>query len=135
MFISELGELALARKVRDFFNIDDSTVIVPIGDDAAVINAGADKLVVTTDLMAEGVHFDYAYVTFYQVAFKLIISNISDVYAMGGTPEYAFLNMAMVENRTEDNFDDFLRGVRDASGNYSVNVIGGDMSSSLKGDF
>ncbi|MEE9524789.1 MAG: thiamine-phosphate kinase [Thermodesulfovibrionales bacterium] len=135
MLISELGELVLAKKVRDFFRIDDNRVIVSIGDDAAVFRAGEDTVVVTTDLMAEGVHFDYAYVTFYQVAFKLIVSNISDVYAMGGTPEYAFLNMAMVGDRTEDDFDEFLRGVSDACGYYDVKVIGGDISSSLKGDF
>jgi thiamine-monophosphate kinase len=135
MLISDLGELSLVRKVRDLFNIDDARVVVPIGDDAAVLTAGTGKLIVTTDLMTEGIHFDYECVTFYQVGFKLMVSNISDVYAMGGTPEYAFLNIAVNRNRTEEDFDEFLKGVSNACDHYKVKVIGGDMSSSVKGDF
>ena len=135
MRISDLGELALTEKIRTYFSIEDSHIIVPLGDDAAVFRSEKEDSVVTTDLMAEGVHFDYVYTTFYQVGFKLITSNVSDIYAMGGVPSYAFLNIAMNNGRSEGDFDDFLDGVKEACGIYNVNVLGGDISSSPTSDF
>ncbi|GBD99755.1 thiamine-monophosphate kinase [bacterium BMS3Abin07] len=135
MLISELGELALIEKIRGYFSIGDSGVLIAIGDDAAVFSADKKNIVTTSDLMSEGVHFDYTYTTFYQVGFRLVISNVSDIYAMGAVPSYLFLNMALTGKRSEEEFDDFLKGVREACEHYNAKVLGGDLSLSIKGDF
>lgn len=135
MVISEIGELALIEKVRTLYGAGDSRVVVPIGDDAAVFACGGMNVAVTTDLMAEHVHFDLSYTTFYQVGFKLISSNVSDLFAMGSTPAYAFLDIAMNKNRLEEEFDEFLLGVKEASDLFSLKVLGGDLSSARDGNF
>lgn len=135
MIISELGEIVLLEKIRKYFNIEDSNVVVPIGDDAAVFRSVKGDTVVTTDLMAEGIHFDYVYTTFYQTGFKLMTSNVSDIYAMGGLPSYALLNIAMNGIRSEDDFDGFLEGIRDACALYEIKILGGDISASSAADF
>lgn len=135
MLISEIGELALIEKLRALFGAIDGGVIVPIGDDAAVFASGGMNVVVTTDLMAEHVHFDYAYTSFYQVGFKLISSNVSDLFAMGSAPAYAFLDVAMRRDRREEDFDEFLRGVKDASELFALKVLGGDLSAAREDDF
>lgn len=135
MLISELGEPVLIEKIKSLFKINDGNVAVSIGDDAAVFGCDNRRITVTTDLMTEGIHFDYSYTTFYQVGFKLITSNVSDVYSMGGRPAYAFLNIAMSDKRSEDEFDEFLQGVHHACNLYDIGVLGGDLSSSIKGDF
>jgi thiamine-monophosphate kinase len=135
MVISELGELVLVERIRSLFRTQDERVLVSIGDDAAVWSYNGSRIIATTDLMAEGVHFDYTYTTFYQSGFKLISSNVSDVYAMGGVPDFAFLDIAMTGDRAEEEFDEFIRGVKDACTLYRMSVQGGDVSSSLKGDF
>ncbi|MGW8272657.1 MAG: thiamine-phosphate kinase [Thermodesulfovibrionales bacterium] len=135
MVISKVGELALIAKLRALFEADDSRVVVPIGDDAAVIACGGANVAVTTDLMAEHVHFDYRYTTFYQVGFKLISANVSDLFAMGSTPAYAFLDIAVKKDRQEDDIDEFLRGVKEACELFSLKVLGGDLSASIGNDF
>ncbi len=135
LLISNIGELALVEKIREYFPADDDNVVVSIGDDAAVFRPRGDHIMVTTDLMTEGVHFDYSFVTPYQVGFKLISSNVSDIYAMGGIPSYAFLSIAMMNTKTLEDFEYFLRGVKDSCELYDVSVIGGDVSSSKRGDF
>jgi len=135
MMISQTGELKLLERIRSAFASIDARVAVPIGDDAAVFSVDQNKIVVTTDLMSEAVHFDYAYTTCYQVGYKLVSSNVSDIYAMGGTPGYLFLDMAMVKEHTDHDFDEFLRGVAESARIYGVGVLGGDISSSLHSDF
>lgn len=135
MLISKTGELELLERIRSVFASIDARVSVSIGDDAAVFSVDQNRVTVTTDLMTESVHFDYAYTTFYQVGYKLVSSNVSDIYAMGGTPIYLFLNMAMVKTRTDEDFDEFLRGVSESSRTYGVGVLGGDISSSPYTDF
>jgi len=133
--ISEIGELALIDRIRAMFGVKAPGLAVSVGDDAAVFESGGDMTVLTTDLMCEGIHFDYSYTTPYQTAFRLITSNVSDIFAMGGRPEYAVLNMAMNGGRTEEEFNDFLDGIKDACSLYGIVVVGGDLSASTGGDF
>ncbi|MGE5894299.1 MAG: thiamine-phosphate kinase [bacterium] len=135
MVLSELGELALIEKIRSRFKTADQRVLLSIGDDAAVFRCNDDKIAVTTDLMAEAVHFDYAFTTFYQTGFKLVASNVSDIYAMGGVPAFAFLDIALMKERTVEQFDELMLGVQDACDRFQVHVLGGDVSSSRRGDF
>src|SRR4030042_3399041 len=92
--LSQIGELSLLEQIRRDFGKKSKDVLVGIGDDAAVLKFGDEYLLATTDMMVEGVHFDLRFVTAYQLGFKLISVNVSDIYAMGGKPSYVLLNVA-----------------------------------------
>ena len=131
--IAELGELALIEEIKKLYSCKSPDVLVGIGDDAAVLRVGGKYLLVTSDMMVEGVHFDLRFVTAYQVGFKLISVNVSDIYAMGGTPRYALLSMAL-RGRTPGAFVRMLLdGVRDALAFYRALLVGGDLSSAKDG--
>jgi thiamine-monophosphate kinase len=127
MNLSQIGELSLLEVIRKRFRGRAEGLILGIGDDAAVIRSGGLS-VVTTDMMVEGVHFDLAWTTPFQLGFKLISVNISDIYAMGGTPRYVLLNFAADKSCTMQFFGRFLDGVESALNTYSVALVGGDIS-------
>jgi len=128
MKLSQAGELSLLEILRKRFGKRSRSVSVGIGDDAAVISAGR-KVLLTTDMMVEGVHFDLTWTTPYQLGFKLVSVNISDIFAMGGTPQYVLLNFSAHRNSTREYFDQFFDGVEEALKTYGVSLIGGDISS------
>lgn len=130
MQLHRVGELALLRNVRNRFAAasSDRSVLVPIGDDAAVIAPAAGRIMVTTDLMAEGVHFDLAYTSPSALGFKLVSVNVSDIMAMGALPRYLFLNLGLKAESDEIFFDRFYDGVQAACDLYGVMLTGGDMS-------
>jgi thiamine-monophosphate kinase len=129
MKLSEKGELSLLEAIRSKFPTRSKTVITGIGDDAAVLKP---DLLVTTDMMLEGVHFDLRLITPFQLGFKLISVNVSDIYAMGGRPSFILLGIA-VPGRTEDAFiQRFFDGVKAAIRLYKLSLVGGDVSSSKK---
>lgn len=139
MRLSEIGELTLLEIIRNRFayqRLADAKkskgIIVGIGDDAAVIKSQGKNLLVTTDMMVEGIHFDISLVTPYQLGFKLVSINVSDIYAMGGIPLYLLLGIAMNKNTEKSFIDRFFDGVQDSMKLYNVSLIGGDMSSSKK---
>ncbi|MBM4137552.1 MAG: thiamine-phosphate kinase [Nitrospira sp.] len=133
MKLSQVGELSLIKQIRQQFKKNPRGVIVGIGDDAAVIKPTDKNLLVTTDTMVEGVHFDLSFITPSQLGFKLVSVNVSDIYAMGGKPAYILLNMAMNKNTGKDFFDSFFDGVHAAMKLYKLALIGGDLSSSKTG--
>jgi len=128
-----LSELALVNDIRRLFVGKRPEILVGIGDDAAVIAPKGRHLLATTDMMVEGIHFDLRFATAFQIGFKLISVNVSDIYAMGGEPRYALLNVA-VANRTSPAFvSEFLNGVRKALARYGADLVGGDISASRRG--
>ncbi|GAB4387602.1 MAG: thiamine-phosphate kinase [Thermodesulfovibrionales bacterium] len=133
MRLSRKGELALVEKVRERFKAPGRSVVLGIGDDAAVLRPAAGLLLATTDMMVEGVHFDLRLATPFQIGFKLVSVNVSDIYAMGGAPAHALLGLALPADTREDFMDGFLSGVEEAAGLYGVSVVGGDVSSSPGG--
>ncbi|KAF0144582.1 MAG: thiamine-monophosphate kinase [Nitrospirae bacterium] len=136
MRLSDIGELALLEIIRKRFarksklRTRQKGIIVNIGDDAAVIKPRAKKLLITTDMMVERVHFDLSFTTPYQLGFKLVSVNASDIYAMGGTPHYLLLDIAMNKITEESFVDSFFDGIQDAIKLYGISLIGGDLSSS-----
>ena len=128
--LSQLGELSLLKEIRGRFVTKSKDVVVGIGDDAAVLKPRDEYLLVTTDMMVEGVHFDLHFMTAYQLGFKLISVNVSDIYAMGGKPSSVLLDLAMDGNTTKKFVDSFFGGVKDALKLYGAALIGGDISSS-----
>jgi thiamine-monophosphate kinase len=129
MKLSQIGELSLLDILRKRFSSHARGLVLGIGDDAAVIKPGGSTLV-TTDMMVEGVHFDLAWTTPFQLGFKLISVNISDIYAMGGKPQYVLLNFAAHKNCTMRFFKHFFDGIEHALKTYAVSLIGGDISAS-----
>jgi thiamine-monophosphate kinase len=130
--ISGVGELLLLDRIRERFKSRADNIIVGIGDDAAVIKPAKRNLLVTTDMMVEKVHFDLRYITPYQLGFKLISVNVSDVYAMGGLPAFVLLNIALNRNTETAFVDRLFDGIQDALKAYKIVVIGGDLSASKK---
>lgn len=136
MSIQQKGELQLLKEIRERFDPIlrglDNNIIVGIGDDSAVFKASSENLLVTTDLMAEGIHFDLSYTSAFHLGFKLVSINVSDIYAMGGTPNYIFLNMAFKKDTPESFFWDFFAGIEVANSLYGITLLGGDISGVLR---
>jgi len=133
MKLSEIGELSLLKRIRKRFKTGSKDVVAGIGDDAAVVAPHDQSLLLTTDMMTEGVHFDLKFTTWFQVGFKLISSNVSDIYAMGGNPRFVLLDLAMDKKTDEKSLESFFDGVESAMAAYRVELIGGDLSSSKAG--
>ncbi|MEW6569842.1 MAG: thiamine-phosphate kinase [Nitrospirota bacterium] len=132
MKLSEISELALLDEIRKVFIKKSRDVIVGIGDDGSVVKPLKENLVFTTDMMVEDVHFDFAFATPFQIGFKLISVNVSDIYAMGGRPIYALLSIAAEKNTEKEVIDDLFRGVNTALDFYFTSLVGGDLSASNK---
>lgn len=131
MKLSRIGELPLLEQIRKTFFKKSKDILVGIGDDAAVLKPADEYLLATTDMMVEGVHFDLRFITSYQLGFKLVSVNVSDIYAMGGEPFYLLLNIAANVNTTTKFIDMFLDGVKEAMHIYNTRLIGGDLSSTV----
>jgi thiamine-monophosphate kinase len=130
--LSQIGELNLLDKIRKGFPQKATNVAVGIGDDAAVIKPPRKYLLATTDMMVEGVHFDLRFITPFQLGFKLISVNISDIFAMGGKPGYCLLNVAVSRNMRAGFIDKLFDGVRAAMTLYRTVLVGGDLSAADK---
>jgi thiamine-monophosphate kinase len=133
MKLGRAGELPLIEGIRTRFAPASRSILTGIGDDCAVLRPGAGRMVVTTDLMAEGVHFDPAYTTPRQLGHKLISVNVSDVYAMGGSPAHVLLSLALPARSDTRFLDGLLDGVHEALSLYRASLVGGDISSSGDG--
>jgi thiamine-monophosphate kinase len=127
-----MGELFLLEQLRNFFQNKSKNILVGIGDDAAVIKPPNKNLLVTTDMMVEKIHFNLDYITPYQLGFKLISINVSDIYAMGGNPLYLLLNIALKRDTNIIFFNRLLDGIQDALKKYNTILIGGDLSNTDK---
>jgi thiamine-monophosphate kinase len=134
MRLARVGELALLERVRARFHEKSRDVVAGIGDDAAVLRfAGKKNLLATSDMMLEGVHFDLRLISPFQLGFKLVSVNVSDIYAMGGKPSFVLLDIA-APGDSEDRFIEALfEGVSAGARAYGVFVVGGDISSSREG--
>ncbi len=133
MKLSQIGELPLLEQIRKSFEKHSSHVLIGIGDDAALIKASNENLLITTDMMVEGIHFNLNFITPYQVGFKLVSVNVSDIFAMGGKPKFLLLNIAMTKSTDKTVFDTFLDGVNKAMNLYGLSLVGGDISASYEG--
>lgn len=129
MRLFQKGELKLLKEVRERFRLDPGQrgVIVGIGDDAAVIAPHDKKIIVTTDMMNEGVHFDLDYTSPFHLGLKLVSVNVSDIMAMGGIARYLFLDLAFTSSADDDFFRGIYDGIECALSLYGVQLLGGDL--------
>ncbi|MEY4460899.1 MAG: hypothetical protein RL429_888 [Bacteroidota bacterium] len=132
--LSELGEFGLIERLTaDLVPVQPST-LVGVGDDAAVLRPNADHdLLVSTDLLVEGVHFDLAYVPLQHLGYKAAVVNFSDIYAMGGSPTQLTVAMAVSSRYPVEALDEIYAGIRRACAQYGVDLVGGDTTSNPSG--
>ena len=133
MEISKLGEFGLIdRLTKDLENQNESTKY-GVGDDCAVLHYPDSEVLVTTDLLMEGVHFDLTYIDLKHLGYKSAMVNISDIFAMNGTPRQITVSLALSKRFTVEDMEEFYAGLRLACEKWGVDIVGGDTTSSYTG--
>ena len=136
MKIEKIGEFGLIELIKRRIFSKDKSVLVNIGDDAAVIAPSKDKLLIfTTDTLMEKVHFDLKYFTFEQIGWKAMAANLSDIAAMGGLPKFALVTIGLPVSISVENVISIYDGMNDIAKRYKCKVIGGDTFFSPRGIF
>lgn len=134
MEIKELGEFGLIERLTKDIEIKNPSTLKSAGDDCAVIAGNSDEqTLVTTDMLMEGVHFDLTYISMQQLGYKSAMVNISDIFAMNGTPRQMTVSIALSKRFTVEDIEDFYNGLRLACDKWNIDIVGGDTTSSLTG--
>ena len=131
--ISAYGEFGLIKHLTENFSFENSSTEVSIGDDCAVINPEGQKVVVTTDVLAEGVHFNLGYVPLKHLGYKAVVVNLSDVAAMNATPTQILVSLAVSSRFPVEALEEIYAGIAMACKHYKVDLVGGDTTSSTSG--
>ena len=130
--IAQLGEFGLIDKLTQDINIHNSSTIKGVGDDCAVLNYN-NKVLISTDLLMEGIHFDLTYVPLKHLGYKATIVNLSDIYAMNGTPRQIVVALGISKRFTVEHIEELYKGIKLACDIYNVDLVGGDTTSSRAG--
>jgi thiamine-monophosphate kinase len=131
--LTALGEFGLIDHLTANFKIKQKSTIKGIGDDAAVLNHKGKTIVVTTDLLVEGVHFDLSYMPLKHLGYKAVVVNLSDVYAMNANATQITVSIAVSNRFPLEALEELYAGIETAASVYDVDVIGGDTTSSTSG--
>ena len=131
--IASLGEFGLIDHLTINNETRNSSTILSIGDDAAVIDHSGMQTVISTDLLIEGIHFDLMYTPLKHLGYKAVVVNLSDIYAMNATPTQITLSIGISNRFSVEALDEFYEGIYAACEKYGVDLIGGDTTTSQKG--
>lgn len=132
--ISSLGEFGLIEQLTKELAATNKETVKGVGDDAAILHFDSDEeILVTTDLLMEGVHFDLTYFPLKHLGYKAVVANISDIYAMNGTPKQITVSLALSRKFCIEDIEELYAGIKLACSEYGVDIIGGDTTSSLTG--
>ena len=131
--ISAYGEFGLIKHLTENFSFENSSTEISIGDDAAVINPEGQMVVLTTDILAEGVHFNLGYVPLKHLGYKAVVTNISDIAAMNATPTQILVGLAISNRFPVEALEEIYAGIALACKRYKVDLVGGDTTSSTSG--
>lgn len=131
--ISQLGEFGLIHRLTETLPVANASTRKSVGDDAAVLEYPDTEVLVTTDLLLEGVHFDLTYVPLKHLGYKSAIVNFSDIYAMNGTPRQITVSLGISKRFTVEHIEELYAGIRLACEIYGVDLVGGDTTSSRQG--
>lgn len=131
--IAILGEFGLIRRLTEDIKLENTSTRYGVGDDAAVLSYPDSEVLVTTDLLMEGVHFDLTYVPLKHLGYKSAMVNISDIYAMNGTPRQMTVSLALSKRFSIEDMEEFYAGLKLACAAHHVDIVGGDTTSSLTG--
>ncbi len=131
--LSQLGEFGLIEHLTKNFTVQLPSTLKGIGDDAAVLDFGSKKMVVSTDLLIEGVHFDLSYMPLKHLGYKAVVVNVSDICAMNAKATQITVSVAVSNRFPLEALEELFEGITHAAKFYNVDVIGGDTTSSQKG--
>lgn len=131
--IASIGEFGLIKHLTEGIELKNDSTKYGVGDDAAVLSYPDKQVLVTTDLLMEGVHFDLTYVPFKHLGYKAGIVNFSDIYAMNGTPKQITVSLAISKRFSVEDIEEFYAGLRIACEAHNVDIVGGDTTSSFTG--
>lgn len=136
--ISTLGEFGLIDRLTDGMKMQNVSTLRGVGDDCAVLKYSADpsddrRVLVTTDMLMEGIHFDLTYTPLKHLGYKAAMVNFSDVYAMNGKPRQLLVSLAVGRRFKVEHMDELYAGIRLACERHGVDIVGGDTTSSLTG--
>lgn len=131
--IASIGEFGLIRHLTDKIVCKNESTCVGVGDDAAVLDYNEKLVLVSSDLLLEGVHFDLMYVPLKHLGYKAAVVNFSDIYAMNGTPKQIIVSLGISKRFCVEDIEDFYEGLKLACEVYGVDLVGGDTSSSFTG--
>ncbi len=133
MRLSSIGEFSVIRQIQESFNTRTNDIILGIGDDAAIIKTSGKNLLVTVDMLIEGIHFSIDTTTPFQLGYKSLAVNISDIYAMGGTPRFFLLGLGLPGDYMKEDLDSLLAGMDMLAREKGISLIGGDTCESKEG--
>jgi len=133
MQLIKIGEFGLIGRIERICRQRTKDLVLGIGDDSAIIRDLSSFILITSDILIEGVHFDLRYTTLKQLGHKVLAVNISDIFAMGGRPRFFLLGIGIPGGFDSKDVEDIYRGVNALARRYGVGIIGGDTSLSRKG--
>ena len=133
MELSEYGEFGLIKHLTENFPIRNKSTLYGVGDDCAVIDASDGNMLVTTDLLLEGIHFDLTYCPMRHLGYKACVVNFSDVYAMMGVPRQITVSLGISKRFKVEDLEELYAGMKMACDIYGVDLVGGDTSASMTG--
>ena len=133
MDIAKLGEFGLIDHLTKGYENKNASTVYGVGDDCAVMHYPDKEVLITTDMLMEGVHFDLTYIDMQHLGYKSAMVNISDIFAMNGTPRQMVVSIALSKRFKVEDLDDFYKGLRMACDKWGIDIVGGDTTSSLTG--
>ncbi|MBO4722989.1 MAG: thiamine-phosphate kinase [Muribaculaceae bacterium] len=131
--ISSLGEFGLIDHLTRDFKVKNASTLRGVGDDCAVLDYDGKRTLVTTDLLLEGIHFDLTYTPLKHLGYKAVAVNLSDIYAMNGTPRQITVSLGISKRFTVEHINELYAGIYAACERYGVDLVGGDTSASVTG--
>lgn len=131
--LSALGEFRLIDRLTRGARLINSSTVKGVGDDAAVLDYGGKKLLVSTDMLIQGIHFDLTYTPLRHLGYKAVAVNASDIYAMNGIPRQITVSIAVSNHFSVESLDEFYSGIYLACEKYGIDLVGGDTTSSQTG--
>jgi thiamine-monophosphate kinase len=131
--ISELGEFGLIKRLTENVKINHKNTLTGIGDDAAILQYPDKEIVVSSDLLTEGVHFNLMYTPLKHLGYKAVVVNLSDIYAMNSIPKQIIVNIAISAKFTVEALEELYSGILLACEKYNIDLAGGDTTTSLTG--
>jgi len=130
--LSKLGEFGLIDKLTEKIKLEHKSSLLGVGDDAAIIK-NSKEILITTDLLLQGIHFDLIYTPLVHLGYKAAIVNFSDIYAMGGRPTQITVSLGLSAKFSVEMVEEIYKGINLACEGYNVDIVGGDTSASLTG--
>jgi thiamine-monophosphate kinase len=131
--LEDLGEFGLIDRITKSIKLKNKSSLKGVGDDAAILDYSKNKVVISTDMLIEGIHFDMTFTPLKHLGYKAVTANISDIYAMNARPKQITIGLGLSSKYTLEAIDEIYEGIYLACDKYGVDVVGGDTTSSING--